>query len=147
MNENIKGLLAKCWKDEPVNLAPGTHDVDEVLTVRISGTVERQADQMVACTCSLPTIPVIALFWEKCGVTRDKALAMLREAVLEAMADNANKGERIEARIKDVETAVQAVKEELIAKLPRTKRSGRIVTKHLVTEVLSVRQELVLPAA
>ncbi len=149
MNENTKGLLAKCWKDESVDLAPGTHYVDEVLMVRISGTVEKQADQMVACTCSLPTIPVIALFWEKCGVTRDRALVMLREAILEAMAENTNMGERIEARIKDVETAVQAIKNELISKLPRTKRAGRLVTKHLVTEVVNIthKQEPIMPAA
>ncbi len=35
-DNTIKGLLAKCWKDELVDLAPGTHYVDEIFTVHMS---------------------------------------------------------------------------------------------------------------
>lgn len=149
MCENLKALLAKCWKDELLDLSPGRHAFDEVLTIRVTGTVDKQADQLVAPTASLPLIPILALFWEKAGVTRDRALAILREAITEAMAEKANKGERIEARIRDVETAVQAVKDDLIAKLPKTKRAGRLVTKDLRIEVVPVHeeQEALVPAA
>jgi hypothetical protein len=147
MCDNIKGLLGKMWKDEPLDLTTGRHHFDELLTVRISGTVEKQADQQIAPTTSLPLIPIIALFWEKAGVTRDRALAILREAITEAMAEKSNKGERIEARIKDVETAVQAVKEELIAKLPKAKRAGRVITKDLQIEVVPVQEETLAPVA
>jgi len=149
MCENMKALIAKCWKDEVLDLSPGRHTFDEVVTIRVMGTVDKQADQLVAPTASLPLIPILALFWEKAGVTRDRALAILREAITEAMAEKANKGERIEARIKDVETAVQAVKDDLIAKLPKTKRAGRLVTKDLRIEVVPVHeeQETLVPAA
>lgn len=149
MCENLKALVAKCWKDELLDLSPGRHTFDEVLTIRVTGTVDKQGDQLVAPTASLPLIPILALFWEKAGVTRDRALAILREAITEAMAEKANKGERIEARIKDVETAVQAVKEELIAKLPKAKRAGRLVTKDLRIEVVPIHeeQETLVPAA
>jgi hypothetical protein len=149
MCDNVKALIAKCWKDQELALEPGRHHYDEVVTIRVSGTVEKQADQLVAPTATLPLIPILALFWEKAGVTRDRALAILREAITEAMAEKANKGERIEARIKDVETAVQAVKDELIAKLPKAKRAGRVVTKDLLIEVLPVHeeQEALVPAA
>jgi hypothetical protein len=140
-DNNVKGLLAKAWKDEPLELEVGRHYFDEVLTVRVSGTVERQPDQQIAPTASIPLVATLALFWEKAGVTRDRALAMLKEAISEAMKDGANKGERIEARIKDVETAIQAVKEELIAKLPKVKRAGRVSTKDLQIEILPVAEE------
>jgi hypothetical protein len=135
--ENLKALLAKTWKDEELHLEPGRHHFDEVLTVRVNGTVEKQADQLVAPTTSVPLILTLALFWEKAGITREHALNMLREAITEAMVDGADKNERIESRMRDVEAAVKAVKDELIAKLPKVRRSGKVVTKDLVVEVVA----------
>lgn len=136
MDSNIKALVAKAWKDEDLDLEPGRHYFDDMLTVHVSGTVEKQPDQLVAPTTSIPLVLTLALFWEKCGVTRDRALAVLREAITEAMVEGADKNEHIEARIKDVDAAVKAVKDELIAKLPKVKRSGRVITKDLQVEVL-----------
>jgi hypothetical protein len=145
--DNIKALIAKAWKDEELDLEPGRHFFDEVLTVRVSGTVEKQADQLVAPTTSVPLILTLALFWEKAGIARDHALRMLREAITEAMSEGADKSERIEARMKDVEAAVKAVKDDLIAKLPKAKRSGKVVTKDLSVAVLPVADEVLVPAA
>jgi hypothetical protein len=147
MDDNLKALLAKCWKNEAVDLEPGRHCFDELLTVRVSGTVEKQADQLVAPTVSIPLILTLALFWEKCGVNRDHALQMLREAITEAMENGKTKDEQIEARMKDVEKAVAAVKQDLIAKLPKAKRSGRVITKDLEVEVLPVVEEVLATAA
>jgi len=145
--DNIKALIAKAWKDEDLDLDPGRHYFDEVLTVRVSGTVEKQADQLVAPTTSIPLIPTLALFWEKAGITRERALNMLREAITEAMTVGTDKNERIEARINDVETAIKAVKDDLIAKLPKARRSGKVVTRDLDVEILSVADEVLMPAA
>ena len=145
--DNIKALIAKAWKDEDLDLDPGRHYFDEVLTVRVSGTVEKQADQLVAPTTSIPLIPTLALFWEKAGITRERALNMLREAITEAMTVGTDKNERIEARINDVETAIKAVKDDLIAKLPKARRSGKVVTKDLDVEILPVADEVLMPAA
>jgi hypothetical protein len=142
--EQLKALLAKVWKDVDLDLEPGRHHIDEVLTVRVTGTVEKQADQLVAPTTSVPLILTLALFWEKAGIARDHALRMLREAISEAMVEGADKSERIETRMKDVEAAVKAVKDELIAKLPKARRAGRVVTKDLEVEVIT---EEVLAAA
>ena len=147
MADNIKALLAKAWKNEAVDLESGRHFFDEVLTVRVSGTVEKQAEQLVAPTVSIPLILTLALFWEKSGVTRDRALRMLREAITEAMANGKGKDEQIEARMKDVEKAVAAVKTDLISKLPKAKRSGRVITKELEVEVLPVVEEVLATAA
>ena len=130
-----------------VDLQPGRHYFDEVVTVRISGSVEKQSDQMVAPTVSIPLILTLALFWEKCGVTRDRALAILREAICEAMTTGKSKDEQIEARMRDVEKAVEAVKKDLIGTLPKQKRSGRVVTKDLSVEIMPVNEDILTPAA
>lgn len=147
MNGNIKGLVAKMWKDEAVELAPGTHDIDEVLLVRVSGSVRRECDTQCSPTVSIPLILTLALFWEKCGVTRDRALGMLREAILEALTTGKEANEQIEARMRDVEKAVEAVKKDLIAQLPKAKRSGRTITKDLRIEVMPATEDVLSPAA
>ena len=139
--DNIKGLLAKKWKNETLELEPGVHDFDEMLTVRITGSVQKMDDQFVAPTTSLPTILTLALFWQKCGVTRDHALNMLKEALTEAMTNGKDKDTEIAARVKDVEKAVESIKRDLIAKLPKQKRAGRVVTKNLTIEVEPVLEE------
>ena len=143
MDNTTKNLIARAWKNEDLDLAPGEHYIDEVITLHVSGTVTKHADQMAAPTTSLPLIPILALFWEKAGISRDHALRMLREAITEAMASGKSKDERIEARIKDVERAVETVKRDLINRLPKVKRSGRVVTKDLRVEVLPVIEEAV----
>lgn len=145
--DSIKALIAKAWKDEELDLDPGKHYFDDVLTVRVSGSVEKQADQLVAPTTSVPLILTLALFWEKAGIARDHALRMLREAITEAMIEGTDKSERIESRMKDVEAAVKAVKDELIGKLPKARRSGKVVMKDLEVEVLPVADEVLVPAA
>jgi hypothetical protein len=141
MDNTIKALLAKAWKDEDLDLAAGRHYFDETLTVRISGTVEKQSDQLAAPTTSIPLITVIALFWQRCGVTREHAMQALRESLTEAMNDGVDKDERIKSQIKDCEAAVKAIKDELIAKLPKAKRAGRVITKDLLIEVLPAQEE------
>ena len=61
---NIKSLVAKCWKSEKPELEAGEHFIDEVVTIRMRGTVkqcERETD--VPPTVSIPLITTLALFW------------------------------------------------------------------------------------
>ena len=147
MDSTLKALLAKAWKDEALDLEPGRHDLDEMVMVRVTGSVTKAADQMVAPTVSIPLITTLSLFWEKAGIARDHALRLLREAITEAMENGKGTDERIEARMKDVATAVEAVKKDLISKLPKQKRAGRVVTKDLEVEVLPVHEDVLTPAA
>ena len=135
---NIKSLVAKCWKSEKPELEAGEHFIDEVLTIRMRGTVkqcERETD--VPPTVSIPLITSLALFWEKCGVTREHALRMLRESITEAMEKGIKEDEDIASRIKDVEGALRAVREDLIDRLPRVERAGKLLTKDLEVEIVN----------
>jgi hypothetical protein len=144
--DNTKALLAKVWKNELLDLEPGLYQIDETLMVRVSGTVEKKDDQYIAPTTSVPLILTLALFWQKCGVTRDHALNSLREAITEAMNQGKDKDTEIAARVKDVEQAVKTVKNDLIAKLPKQKRSGQVITKDLEVEVVNEREDVLAAA-
>ena len=147
MTENVTGILSKCWKDEPIDLEPGRYFCDEVLTVRVSGVVEKKDDEFIAPTVSIPLIPTLALFWGKCGITREHALRMLREAITEAMVDGVKEDGHIQDRIKDVDAAVKAIRTELIDRLPKMRRSGKLITKGLSVTVTAATGETVLAVA
>lgn len=138
MLNQIKSLLSKKWKTETATLEPGRHVVDEVLVVRVTGSVEKREDQLVAPTVSIPLLPTLALFWEKAGIARDDALAMLREALIEAMDDGVKEDANIQKRIEDVNSAVKAVHKDLISKLPKMHRNGKLITDDLHVEVMSL---------
>jgi len=146
-DDNMKGLLAKCWKDEPTDLETGRYYCDELLTVRLTGFVEKKDDEFIAPTVSIPLIPTLALFWEKCGVTRDHALRMLREAVTEALITGVKEDGHIQDRIKDVDAAIKAVRTELIDRLPKMRRSGKLITKDLAVTVMVAPEQPVLAVA
>ena len=147
MCDNLKGLLARVWKDEDLVLETGTHHVDETITVRVFGSVRKENDQLVAPTTSIPLLLTIALLFQKSGATRENNLRILREAITEAMQEGTDKDENIKSYIKDCEAAVAAVKEQLISQLPKVRRSGRIVTKDLRVELLPAHEGLLEPVA
>ncbi len=137
MNE-IKNLIAKVWVKEKADFSVGRHDIDEVLVVRVRGSIEKHTDQLVSPTVSIPLVSTLALFWSKAGLNRDEALSLLREAITEAMDDRVNEDAAIQKRIDDVQEAISAVRSELIDQLPKMKRAGRLVTKDLDIAVTSV---------
>lgn len=144
MDNTTKALLAKAFKNEELDLGVGRHYFDEEFVVRVSGSVEKHESQLVAPTVSIPLVTTLALFFDKASLTRDAALNLLREAITEAMDDGVNEDAKIKQRIGDVEKAIKAVKDELIAKLPKMKRAGRVLTKDLdVTLTPVMAEELV----
>ncbi len=115
--------------------------------MRVSGTVEKQNNQFVAPTTSIPLLLTIALLFQKSGATRENNLRILREAIPEAMQDGTDKDENIKSYIKDCEAAVQCVKEQLISQLPKVKRCGRLISKDLRVELLPAHEEVLEPVA
>jgi len=141
MLANAKALLAKSWKNEAADLSVGRHEIDETLLVRVRGHVEKHIDQMISPTVSIPLVSVLAYFWERAGIERDAAMTMLRDAIHEAMSNGENEDAAVKKRIEDVESAIKAVKTDLIATLPKMPRSGRLDTKELSIDVLALFAE------
>ena len=125
MDSTIKSLICKKWKDSELELVVGRHNVDETFVVRVCGSVEKHEDQWIAPTISIPLIPVIAFFWDRLGVEQDEAMTILRDAIKEAMLSKSNESPSIKSRMDEVAEAVAAVKRDLIAELPKMRRSGR----------------------
>ena len=141
MLNNARALLAKSWKNEAADLPVGRHQIDHTLLVRVQGHVEKHEDQMIAPTVSIPLVSVLAYFWERAGIERDAAMAMLREAITEAMRENRKEDAAVLKRIEDVEAAIKAVKSDLIAKLPKMPRAGRLDMKDLNIDVVALSPE------
>jgi len=75
MEATIKSLLAKTWKNETAELSPATHFIDEEITLRIRGSVEKHDDESATPTVSIPLIATLAYFWDRLGVDRDEAVS------------------------------------------------------------------------
>jgi hypothetical protein len=67
-------------------------------------------------------------------------MLLLREAITEAMQAGVQENQKIKAQIDDVETAIEAVREDLIAHLPKMARAGRVVTKELTVTAFVVAE-------
>lgn len=135
MNE-IKAILAKSFKNEKLSLEPGIHHINETVTFHISGCVEKKADQFVAPTVSIPWVAAVGLLLEKVGVSGDEAVESLREAIEEAMDEGKNTERQIQNRMCDVESAINMVREKLLAHLPKKRRAGSVSVKDLVVETV-----------
>ncbi|HBN74929.1 MAG TPA: hypothetical protein DD473_03725 [Planctomycetaceae bacterium] len=96
---------------------------------------------MIAPTVSIPLVTTLALFWEKAGINQDVALDLLREALTEAMDDGLDDNQVIRQRIEQVETAIKAVKTNLISQLPKIPRTGKVVTNELTVELIPVQDD------
>jgi hypothetical protein len=125
MDNNVRALIVKKFKDAELELGVGRHNVDETFVVRVVGSVERHEDQWIAPTISIPLIPVVAFLWERLGVERDTAMTILRDAITDAMQSKTNESPSIKSRMDEVAEAVAAVKRDLIGSLPKMRRTGR----------------------
>jgi len=135
MDSTIKSLICKKWKESELELGVGRHNVDETFVVRVCGSVEKHEDQWIAPTISIPLIPVIAFFWDRLGVEQDEAMTILRDAIKEAMLSKTNESPNIKSKMDEVAEAVAAVKHDLIAELPKMRRSGRTDVSDLSVKI------------
>lgn len=125
MDNNVRALIVKKFKDAELDLGVGRHNVDETVIIRVCGSVECHEPQWIAPTISIPLIPVIAFFWDRLGVERDTAMGILRDAIKEAMLSKTNESPSIKSKMDEVAEAVAAVKRDLIGVLPKMRRAGR----------------------
>jgi len=134
-------LTAKCLSKgteklaKELELAPGKYTVDEVVSVRISGTVTKSADEMYTPTVSLPHKMVLALFVEKMGAVSPNVQSMLLSAMQEALAAGEKAEGTVAECVKNLESA-EAQVTALLGKLPEAKRAGKTVVKVTVEEIV-----------
>ncbi len=131
MDSTLQAILGKIWSKNAPDLEPGLTEVSGQYLLTISGCVEKGEDAFVTPTVSIPLITTLAFCFEKLGVDRDTVAPVLRAAIQEAILQGNNTDTAIQARIRHVSEAVEFVKKELLATLPKMRRQGRLDTSSL----------------
>jgi hypothetical protein len=103
--------------------AVGLHKINGMYTLLLEGSVKVGPDTVKAPTCSIPLLATMGLLVKKLGIQRDKALKTIREAMLEALALDKDAAAQLE-RESGVLDAERAIKEQVIANLPKTPVKG-----------------------
>jgi len=138
MERTLQAILGKIWSKNAPELAPGLTEVSGQYLLTVSGCVEKGDDSYATPTVSIPLITTLAFCFEKLGVDRESQVAVLRQAIREAMESDEKEDRSIQARIRHVTEAVEFVKREILQNLPKMKRQGRLCTRNLRVSVTPV---------
>lgn len=121
-------------------VGPGVYkDISVELRVHV-GEMRVGNDTDRAPTSSIPWLAVCGLMVKRMGLQRDAALETMREALLEAFKLDKD-AQAILLKETGVAEAEDMIKEEVIAKLPRTPTKGQVTVKDVEIEVIT-RQKL-----
>ena len=119
----LNAVLAKLAKASGP-IAPGSYNVDETVTVRVAGTVEKADDEVYCPTIAIPVKAVLGTLLPRLGATREAGMAVLVEAMTEAVNLDMKGDTTLKARMKDVDAAMEQVQSVLDALPPKT-RTGK----------------------
>lgn len=122
MNDALLVAISKLI--ETPTLAPGVHPVNGEVTFRVNGCVKKSEDTEYVPTVDIPLITSLALVLEKSGITRERSMTLLVEAMQEALALGNHGSDHIQERINDVQEAIARVR-EITNSLPKKTRTGR----------------------
>lgn len=130
-------VLSKLEKAMPegVTVPAGVHRFDFV--VRVSGEATKAPDGEKKPTSRALTLETLALFIQRSGIQREKAL----EILVEVMRDNIILGDDQKVALMEV-TGVKAAKERLdeeMEKLPKTKTAGAFKIKEISVEAFGAQ--------
>lgn len=126
-----KAIKDRAEKEARANLAPGIHNVDTL--VRVSGSLTINPDETYIPTAEIPVKAALALFIRYCGITRDAAENALVRAMTEAL-------NREETGILKTMTILEELEEiaiiddcttrvmRLASRLPERTRKGKVLT-------------------
>ncbi len=121
-----KALTKKDIDAARAQLGPGKHQVD--MTINLSGTVSIGNSGEKKSTVSIPVKGVLGILLQRAGVTREASIALITDAVTQAMkaSEEGTKGES--AMDSYVDELFEEVTCNLCSALPKTPTSGRITT-------------------
>lgn len=143
----IGEFFGKKSKAGKPRLAQGSEtNIDEVVTIRIRGTVKKAKDTTRIPTTSIPLKVAMALLLEKAGYGREaqrqEAMHLLIEAMTEALEDGWETNDSVAERIKDIDKAMERVQSGL-AQLPPVDVNGAVKVNVTVEELPATATNLV----
>lgn len=124
-------VFAKLAKDARGSLPVGVHVVDEVVAVRVHGTLTVSEDETYVATTSVPLKAALALFSHYAGFTGKHAQAALVRAMHEAVTGDYKSDEVLMAQVASVDAALKCVDQvqKACANLPTKTRKGKVSFK------------------
>lgn len=139
MNNLLKLAIAKQFEKDTKEFKPtaGNHEIDQIITLRVVGTVSKKADYESTPTVDIPMLATLALVLEKSGFMRDKSSAILVEAMTEALNLGEKGADHIAERVKDIEVAMAKVR-EVTSALPKKTKSGATTVKVTIEQLEEV---------
>jgi len=103
----------------------GVHSFASRVTLRLTGSVEQHEPQLYTPTVDLPLLSILALVAQRAGL---KGQALCDEIVQAAHAAlEAGEEEAVSDWLEHTKAAMRQIKAELLAKLPKKQRAGRLV--------------------
>jgi len=133
----VEKLVAKL--KTPVSI--GTHQVDEYITLHVTGEVKKFADETYIPTASVPLKPALAILLHLMGFQREKGAEILVKAMTMALTSGTDSTAEIEAYMTDIDACMKKV-ETMAAALPPATRSGKTTVKGSIQIVPAVSQPL-----
>jgi hypothetical protein len=126
--------LTKLAKGARGDLAPGTYELDEIVEVRVKGTLKVGEDFEQRNMGKVPMYETLARALHNAGVTGPAALKAIEKAMREALED----GGPVEGLANtDAIKAVEAQVRERFASLPTKTMPGKVRFDGLVGEVFA----------
>jgi uncharacterized protein YoxC len=139
-------LLEKEAKAARPEVEAGEYELDAIVTLHLSGTLDVAEDQQYTPTVDMPWKTVLALFVRFAGVTRETALTHLEHAMAQALRKGDNAAELLSA-VADLDEAVERVQQTLDT-LPRKTRRGSVSAAELdLVEVTPAKRRRAATAA
>lgn len=139
MNNEIATALYSICKEFYGVLPVGEYVIDEVVTLRVTGTIVKKPEEEYIPTTSVPLLATLEFLIPHLGATREIALQKMR-AAMEAALLSGVKGKDAMPKSKDVEAAKKLVENKYIGTLPPATRSGKTLVDCTAVPVLTTTQ-------
>jgi hypothetical protein len=133
-----KGIKPALVKKASKEIGAGLHQIDEL--VRVQGTIKKAEDEDCAPTVSLSLLETLALTLHYAGITRESAMKAIRKAATEALEDSTTTKGELLAKYDWIADELATIKEEVIEKLPKITKQGKVTTK-LTFSIVGSEQE------
>lgn len=143
----LSAAVKKAASATRARLPAGEYQVDETVTLSLSGEVKVSEDEDYVPTVAIPLKVAFALFVHHSGVTGDHALAALEKAMVEALAIAQLRGKaqkEAEAAIREIavlDEAESKVRSTLDA-LPAKTRQGKVRAAKVAVVAIEEAEEI-----
>lgn len=125
-----------CLLPKAIEIPVGVTEIDNLMKVRVCGTITKGGEELYTPTTSIPTKTVVALLLKRMGATRESAKKILTEVMTEALLTGSSTDEALKATLGEFDEAEKHVK-KILGDLPKKTREGKTkYSAHSDIEVL-----------